>query len=168
MVLSATGKSCSRRSISASSTRVMSILTRRHRGSRPGMPRCDASVDPRLFGCARVDPVALNARIQRIAVAIPTPNRSAAARRDSPASTAAMTRRRRSSDKVRPMLCCPLPARTENQIAAASGKNFRVGSVGFCSRSCSKSMPVIPNRTRPNFWPAVSHSSIVAGGLKVR
>jgi hypothetical protein len=45
-------------------------------------------------------PVVRNTCIQRIAVATPGPNRSAAARRDDPAYTAATTRLRRSSDKV--------------------------------------------------------------------
>jgi hypothetical protein len=55
------------------------------------------------LGQARVAPVAWNTRTQRMAVATPKPKRSAAARRDSPPSTAPTTRLRRSFDKVRPI-----------------------------------------------------------------
>src|SRR3546814_7939545 len=50
------------------------------------------------WGFARVDPLSRHSRTQRTALAAATPKRSAAARRDKPPSTAAITRERKSSD----------------------------------------------------------------------
>jgi hypothetical protein len=58
------------------------------------------------------------------AVATPIPKRSAATWRDRPPSTAAITRARRSSDKVFAIAADPRPADRVNQITPASGKHF--------------------------------------------
>jgi hypothetical protein len=65
------------------------------------------------------------ARSHRTAVATPIPKRSAAAWRDRPPSTAAITRTRKSSDKVFAIAPGPRPADRVNQITPASGKHFR-------------------------------------------
>ena len=61
------------------------------------------SVAVHVVGLALVAPVSRQARSQRTAVATAMPNRAAAALRDMPPSTAAITRTRRSSDKVFPI-----------------------------------------------------------------
>ena len=77
------------------------VLLRLDRAQHHVPERLDAMrAEIPALGLRRNVPVARNTRTQRIAVATPMPNRSAAARRDAPASTAAITRPRRSSDKV--------------------------------------------------------------------
>ncbi len=58
---------------------------------------------PRPCGLARTSPRSRHARTQRIALETLTPKPAAACRRDVPASTAATTRTRRSSERLFPM-----------------------------------------------------------------
>ncbi len=75
-------------------------------------------------GLEAVVPASRQARNQRTAVATPIPKRAAAAWRDSPPSTAAITRTRKSSDKDFPIVAAPRPAASMNQMGAVSGKRF--------------------------------------------
>src|SRR3546814_6388421 len=74
------------------------------------------------WNLARVDPVSRHSRTHRITLAAATPKRSAAARRERPPSTAAITRVRRSSemDFVMPGWP-PRPADILNQISQRKG-----------------------------------------------
>ena len=97
-------------------------LDRGRMTSRYASIRCERRSPP--FGLAVVAPVSCQAFSQRTAVAIAMPNRSAAALRDIPSSTAAMTRTRRSSDNVFPIAAGPHSSTTVNQTLAASGIAF--------------------------------------------
>ncbi len=86
-------------------------------------------------GPGATDPTARLKDAQRIALEMPTPKREAAARHEDPASIAATTRSRRSTDSAFDMPVGPLPTGSLNQIRPASGKDFREFSqVGRCSR----------------------------------
>ena len=75
--------------------------------------RCGCRSPP--IGLAAISPSARYRACQRIALALPTPNRSAAYPHEAPAPMAAITRSRRSSDKARAMMLLRDPNTTEPQ-----------------------------------------------------
>jgi hypothetical protein len=99
-VLGATRTPCSRINSAASSANVMSFRASIAPSMAPRCAsiRCDRVSPP--FGLATPRPCSRQARTHLIAVEIATLNRSAAARRDIPPSTAAITRPRKSSPYV--------------------------------------------------------------------
>jgi hypothetical protein len=75
---------------------VILIIDCRKDGARIDLdPLC---VCRRPCGFARTEPLSRHSRIQRMALAAATPNRSAAALRERPPLTSAITRDRKSSD----------------------------------------------------------------------
>ncbi len=117
IVLGAKLAPCPRLSRSASSANVMSTCASiAPRMTSPcASMRCERRSPP--LGFAAVAPVSRHARSQRTAVATATPKRAAAALRDSPPSTAAITRTRRSSDKVFAMQAGPLASSHGERMA---------------------------------------------------
>jgi hypothetical protein len=113
---------------SASSARISLNVMSGVRSSRPRISGACASIRPKRrsppSGPGATEPAEHFKDAQRMALEIPTPKRAAAARHDDPASIAATTRSRRSTDSAFDMPVGSLPTDSLNQIRSASGKRF--------------------------------------------
>src|SRR4051812_41019570 len=86
------------------------------------------------------------------------PKRAAAALQDSPPSTAAITRLRRSWESGRVMHAGLPPASMVNHVAPRRGKAFRIGAFRSCSHR--RQSPPRPAQRRRGDPPAVQHAAV--------